>query len=147
MDFKSFFIGLKDTGNSGGLFVAVIVGFFFTVIFWKLALILFISGIVLKLLVWSGRRFSRINHNAFSPILFFLLVALSLVALAVPLREFLQIDAFQLVIPIAAVVGITYSLCVLKSNLHLSGIHKFIYFVIPLFFAVLIWMQFAFNRP
>jgi len=38
MDFKSFFIALKDNGNTGGLFVAAILGFLFAVIFWKLAL-------------------------------------------------------------------------------------------------------------
>ena len=147
MDFKSFFIALKENGNTGGLFVAVILGVFFTVIFWKLALGLIVLGLALKFLIWTGRGLSGMSHSLFSPILFFLVVAAVLFALAIPLREFLSIDAFQLIIPIETIVGITYSLCVLKFYLSLSLIHKFVYFVIPAFFSVALWMQFKFDHP
>jgi hypothetical protein len=65
MDVKSFFIALKDNGNTGGLFVIVILGFFFTVIFWKLAMCLAGILFLLWLAVQGLRRLSFSNLGRF----------------------------------------------------------------------------------
>ncbi len=55
MDLKSFFLALKDNGKTGGLFVAVFVGFILVGSFWQIAAAILGFGLLFWLCLSLGR--------------------------------------------------------------------------------------------
>lgn len=146
MDLKSFFIAMQENGRHGGLFVVAMLSFLFVVCFWQLAIGLVALAVFLKLLICGVRRLSAMENRGTGAILFFSSLALALAVLALAGERFLNIQAAHLVIPVAGVAAIFYSIFGLRPYLRLSRFHKVIYFIVPLLFAAAIGLQYLFDE-
>jgi hypothetical protein len=159
---QSFFETLVGSGRGGGLFVAVLLGFFLTTIFWKLAALLALVLLAVWLLRWitrligaGGLRFVarsfRPPLDVFAPFCMFILALAGLVAAGL-LRSSLSTDGDQalellrLAVVTAAVIATSHSLITLRHRLQMNFADKLLYALVPVCFLLTIAMALTFLR-